>query len=278
LALRSTWCVLLLAPNQIRIELSIRFDWISLVCSLLPALLSRHPKSCSGNPLTRKPVQTKCNQRMRTALAGLLSISRNDLSLPFHSSDVYAFGVCLWEIVVREDPFLQFKCVLISFLLPTWDLAGLMPSCLSPCRHYDEFVHGVAERGIRPEIPKDCPPKLKKVMQACWHHDPQKRRSFGEVAEVSRRMDGRMEVHGVQELNHSRDCPLQKMLGVIIQCAIEDKQGRKFWSNHFISQYEVAWHVEMETAETCSHEDVCLLTHLLSAHPLSVLCSLGSPL
>jgi hypothetical protein len=45
-------------------------------------------------------------------------------------------------------------------------------------------VKAVAEQGARPQMPKDCPSKLRKVMQACWHQDPAKRPNFGEVAEV----------------------------------------------------------------------------------------------
>lgn len=99
-------------------------------------------------------------------------------------------------------------------------------------RNYDEFVHGVAELGVRPQIPKDTPSKLRKLMQACWHQDPYKRPSFGEVAEV-------------QDLVFAK-CGLiflsQKMLGVIIQCAIEDKMGRKFWAHSFPSQYHITWY------------------------------------
>jgi hypothetical protein len=32
------------------------------------------------------------------------------------------------------------------------------------------------------------------------------------------------------------------MLKVIIQCAIEDKHGRKFWSSNFLAQYRIPWY------------------------------------
>lgn len=81
---------------------------------------------------------------------------------------------------MREDPYQDYKYESNHRVYWYMFTGYNFPST----RHYDEFVHAVAEVGARPEIPKDTPSKLKKVMQACWHHDPAKRPNFGEVAEV----------------------------------------------------------------------------------------------
>lgn len=35
-----------------------------------------------------------------------------------------------------------------------------------------EMMEAVTKKGKRPDIPEDCPPKLKELMQACWNPDP----------------------------------------------------------------------------------------------------------
>lgn len=36
-------------------------------------------------------------------------------------------------------------------------------------------------QGLRPDIPKDAPPKLVELMQKCWEASPSKRPSFSEI-------------------------------------------------------------------------------------------------
>lgn len=43
------------------------------------------------------------------------------------------------------------------------------------------------------------------------------------------------------------------MLGVIIQCAIEDKAGRKFWSKNFLSHYQVSWYRTSPSVPETTH-------------------------
>jgi len=39
----------------------------------------------------------------------------------------------------------------------------------------------VAQNGLRPTIPTDCPKPFAKLMQRCWDTDPQVRPSFKEI-------------------------------------------------------------------------------------------------
>jgi len=114
------------------------------------------------------------------------------LGKPFNEkADVYSFGIVLWEIVERTDPFSNFS-------------------------DYDVFRDAVALRGVRPPItPGKFGKKLRKLMEACWDADPNKRPDFEQIAE--------------------------DLLEVIVHAAISDKIGRKFWIKNFLHKQVVPW-------------------------------------
>jgi hypothetical protein len=67
---------------------------------------------------------------------------------------VFSFGVVMWEVVTRKQPF-----------------AG---------RNFMGVSLDVLE-GKRPQIPNDCPPEFAKVMKKCWHASPDKRPKMEDV-------------------------------------------------------------------------------------------------
>jgi len=67
---------------------------------------------------------------------------------------------------------------------------------------WDPFVKAVTT-GERPPLPAGADAELRDLINECWHGDPQVRPTFEEIV---RRMDG-----------------------VILNCAIVDTQGRRFW-------------------------------------------------
>jgi serine/threonine protein kinase len=69
-------------------------------------------------------------------------------------ADVFSFGVVMWEVVTRKQPF-----------------AG---------RNFMGVSLDVLE-GKRPQIPNDCPPEFAKVMKKCWHASPDKRPKMEDV-------------------------------------------------------------------------------------------------
>jgi serine/threonine protein kinase len=74
------------------------------------------------------------------------------------ASDVYAFGVLLYEVITGQRAY-----------------AGV-PIPLLP--------HEVAVQGLRPTWPEGMPPgcrDLRKLAEACWAHNPQDRPSFAEI-------------------------------------------------------------------------------------------------
>jgi len=105
--------------------------------------------------------------------------------------DVYSFGIVLWEILTREEPFAQYQS-------------------------FDKFKEAVCIRHERPQIPADCVPSLRALMESCWSPDPCKRPSFKEI--------------------------IEQLDNVVIDCAIRDDCARKFWKdNNFIKKEEVLW-------------------------------------
>jgi serine/threonine protein kinase len=74
-------------------------------------------------------------------------------------ADIYSFGIVLWEILTRKEPFENHDS-------------------------YNSFVHAICDEKERPPIPADVHPSLKRLMEVCWHEDPEKRPLFTEVLEL----------------------------------------------------------------------------------------------
>ncbi|XP_065191550.1 uncharacterized protein LOC135822669 [Sycon ciliatum] len=73
------------------------------------------------------------------------------------SSDIYSFGLVLWEAYERNSPFAEYR-----------------------------FMHMVQDavlNGQRPSVPTDMPPEYAALMRQCWHGDPNQRPRFGAVVE-----------------------------------------------------------------------------------------------
>jgi len=71
-------------------------------------------------------------------------------------ADVYSFGLILWFLLSRKEPYEEFDD------LPT-------------------FTHAICIQQHRPTIPQDCDPGLKDLIVRCWHPNPSVRPSMGDI-------------------------------------------------------------------------------------------------
>ncbi|CAA7392858.1 unnamed protein product [Spirodela intermedia] len=73
-------------------------------------------------------------------------------------SNVYSFGMVLWEMVTGEAAYSSYSPV--------------------------QAAVGIAACGLRPEIPRDCPPVLRSLMVKCWNSSPSRRPPFSEILTI----------------------------------------------------------------------------------------------
>lgn len=105
-------------------------------------------------------------------------------------SDVYSYGIVVWEIVTSQEPFLEYDS-------------------------YPAFKRAICREDVRPPIPKDTLPSLKKLLEDCWDKDPKKRPSFDEI--------------------------INRLDEIIIDATISDPTGRAFWKKHFFGKEVVLY-------------------------------------
>ena len=124
-------------------------------------------------------------------------------------SDVYAFGIMVWEVYARQDPYL-----------------GEDPDAVLK---QVADVHATPEK--RPEIPEDCPFQAQEIMKAAWHNDPMLRPAFSELEKMLQRLDTNSmgpRVNGGGEENQTR------LLNDVFPQHIADKlrKGEKIEPEH----------------------------------------------
>eukprot|EP01117_Protostelium_nocturnum_P021042 TRINITY_DN997_c0_g2_i6.p1 TRINITY_DN997_c0_g2~~TRINITY_DN997_c0_g2_i6.p1 ORF type:complete len:1599 (+),score=445.42 TRINITY_DN997_c0_g2_i6:202-4797(+) len=107
--------------------------------------LSRESKAADGANVTT------------TAVGPLKWMSPESITQRRYSakSDVWSFGVVIWEIITCEEPFANYTPV--------------------------EAAIGVTTRGERLEVPTFTPPILAKLMQECWRNNPEDRPDFSQI-------------------------------------------------------------------------------------------------
>ncbi|XP_039012055.1 lysM domain receptor-like kinase 3 [Hibiscus syriacus] len=73
----------------------------------------------------------------------------------FEKVDVFSYGISMWEILTRDEPYADMHCGAI--------------------------IGGIVKNMLRPPIPECCHPDWRKLMEQCWSHDPESRPSFTEI-------------------------------------------------------------------------------------------------
>jgi serine/threonine protein kinase len=73
-------------------------------------------------------------------------------------SDVWSFGIVVYEIVARREPHTDADPLLVGAL--------------------------IRDQHLTPKIPDECPPILRELMQVFWQADPNRRPSFKEICRL----------------------------------------------------------------------------------------------
>ncbi|KAG8448752.1 hypothetical protein GDO86_015715 [Hymenochirus boettgeri] len=79
------------------------------------------------------------------------------LSLFSKSSDVWSFGVLLWELLTGEVPYREIDALAVAY--------------------------GVAMNKLTLPIPSTCPEPFARILETCWDPDPHSRPSFSSILE-----------------------------------------------------------------------------------------------
>lgn len=79
------------------------------------------------------------------------------ISEEFQKSDVFSFGILLWELFTNTQPFNVSLTNLYNY---------------------------VVVNGLRPEITKDFPSELANLIRICWDEDSKKRPDFKEILQI----------------------------------------------------------------------------------------------
>lgn len=115
--------------------------------------------------------------------------------------DVYAFGICLWELLRRCEAFPHHNNLKV-------------------------FAKAICHSKERPIIPEGCPESLSRLMQQCWDHDPAKRPTF---AEIITRIDVII-----------KECEAIEAR-MWVERLVPDRNACTLWLRYFMGKSEVPW-------------------------------------
>ena len=97
-------------------------------------------------------------------------------------SDVYGYGIILWELSTREEVY-----------------KGLEST---------QIIAKVANEGLRPEVPLHCP--FSDLMTRCWAENPYERLGFNEVVSELNRISIKLEEEKAQDMAYSHNISAPK--------------------------------------------------------------------
>lgn len=122
------------------------------------------------------------------------------------TSDVYSYGVVLWEITTRKFPFSEYTAYIhqdtfeltdeqvsdpafvASLTTDGWELNGKV--AIRETYNRQKFVDLILKENLRPTIPPKVPPAFARLIEMCWAREPSKRPSFNAIVSALSKMLG----------------------------------------------------------------------------------------
>ncbi|KAL3629636.1 hypothetical protein CASFOL_026858 [Castilleja foliolosa] len=133
--------------------------------NLLVNLRDPHRPICKVGDLGLSKV--KCQTLISGGVRGTLPWMAPELlngisSLVSEKVDVFSFGIVMWELLTREEPYADL--------------------------HYGAIIGGILSNTLRPPVPDSCDPDWRALMERCWSAEPSERPNFTDIANELRAM------------------------------------------------------------------------------------------
>ncbi|XP_038998922.1 uncharacterized protein LOC120124290 isoform X1 [Hibiscus syriacus] len=141
--------------------------------NLLVNLRDAHRPICKVGDLGLSKV--KCQTLISGGLRGTLPWMAPELlngssSRVSEKVDVFSFGIVMWELLTREEPYADL--------------------------HYGTIIGGIVSNTLRPPVPESCDPEWRSLMERCWSAEPSERPNLTEIVNELRSMAARISPKG----------------------------------------------------------------------------------
>jgi len=123
------------------------------------------------------------------------------------ASDVYAFGIVLFEMTTRSNPY--------------------------EGEDFDEVLRDVIKEKKRPELPRGVPPELATIMCECWHWDARRRPTFLELERRMSHFDSLLVAERNMRRNKGNNVVLDQVFPAHVAKALAE--GQKLEPEHYES-------------------------------------------